>query len=132
MTDAAFACPACGSTRVETSWCPRSYSLRCAACGWAVATSRFPPIFDDPIVYRIFLVPGGSDRLRAVQAIKTNCGGTSVGVKQRLAEPRVYLFEGTAVRVFRRIENLKSDGFVLEIEPSFPYRSEDLRGMNLA
>jgi hypothetical protein len=97
-----FRCPDCGSAKVVSSWTPPSYSLCCADCGWAVATSRFPPIYGDRTIYKVFLVPKNSDTLRAIEAIKSHQGWTAFEAKQLLGKPEVFLFEGIAGRPLKR------------------------------
>jgi hypothetical protein len=89
-------------------------------------------MFDDRTIYRIFLISDGSDILKSVQAIKTFRGGTTTEARQLLNQGRVFLLEGTAVTVFRKIESLTSEGLRLEVEPPFAYTKADLMGMNLA
>jgi hypothetical protein len=127
-----FHCPDCGSSKVVSNWTPPSYSLHCAECGWAVATSRFPPIYEDTTIYRVFLVPKGSDTLRAIEAIKSNQGGTTFEAKQLLGKPEVFLLEGIAIKIFTKVENLKAQGLKIRVEPSFGYTRSDFMGMNPA
>jgi predicted RNA-binding Zn-ribbon protein involved in translation (DUF1610 family) len=59
---AEFVCPDCGSYEVASAWTPPSYSLHCAKCSWSVATTRFPPIFDDGANHKVFLVPSNGNK----------------------------------------------------------------------
>jgi hypothetical protein len=66
-----------------------------------------------------------------VQAIKAFRGGTTPDARRLFAHAKVPLFEGTAVKIFTKIENLVGEGIKLQVEPQFNYTKSDLMGMNL-
>jgi hypothetical protein len=127
-----FMCPDCGSDEIESNWKPPAYSLKCAKCSWAVFTTRFPPIFGDATIYRVFLIPEGSNIVNSIRTIKQLYGETTPGARRLLTQPQIFLFEGKAVKLFGKIESLTVDGLKLQIEPPFKYTRTDLMGMYIA
>ncbi len=125
------ACPECGKRNYDSVWKPPSYVLRCLDCGWAVATTIFPPIHEDPRVFKVYLIPDGSDQLQSVIQLKDSRHVTSIEAKDLLAEERLLLMEGQAMDVLLKIEELESKGIVVDTQPEFRYTRDDLMGMDI-
>ncbi len=131
-SEADFACPNCGSQDFVDDWKPPSYVINCAKCSWSVATTRFPPIFEDERVYRVYLVPEGSDTLRAINLIKMVLGKTTAEAKRLLQGGEVHLFDREAPRLVGYLQEWSSRGVNLRTDPPFPYTTDDLMGMQIA
>jgi hypothetical protein len=125
-------CPECGSSILDSEWLPPSFSIICRACGWSVVTSRFPPIFEDQQIYKVFLVPEHSDPLQVIIAIKTYQGVTSAEAKILANQNQAFLFQGQATDIFGKVKKLFAKDVKVRIEPEFKYTDADLMGIKIS
>ncbi len=130
--ETATVCPKCRSSNVVSEWLPPSFSITCSDCKWSALTSRFPPIFEDQKIYKVFLVPRNSDPLHAITAIKTYKGATSTEAKKLAKANQVFLVQGYAIDIFRELKWLSEKKVKVRIEPEFNYTDADLMGMKIS
>lgn len=124
-------CPQCGAV-LRSEWTPPNYVVLCSDCEWAIATSRFPPIFDDDQIYEVWLCMEATSALKAIVHIKRYLAVNTVEAMEIVRQGEsVFLFKGRATEIWSSIQEIqKVEG--IRIEPEFPYEEGDLMGMKLA
>ena len=125
-------CPECKSSDVDSEWLPPSFSITCRNCGWSVVTTRFPPIFEDQHIYKVFMIPGRSSRLQVITSIKVYKGITSSEARILANQNEVFLIQGKAIEIFAKVKGLRAKGIKVRIEPEFNYTDADLMGMKVS
>ena len=125
-------CYECGSTNLEEDWSkPPTLTVTCKQCGFNVVTSKFPKIFSDENIYKIYLIKTDNDSKETL-LIKREKQLSLIEAKELYEkESRVFLFEGKAIDVFNSVKNLEKEYTIL-VEPKFNYTDKDLNGMKLA
>jgi hypothetical protein len=95
-------------------------------------TTRFPPIFEDQHIYKVFMIPGRSSRLQVITSIKVYKGITSSEARMLANQNEVFLIQGKAIEIFAKVKGLRAKGIKVRIEPEFNYTDADLMGMKVS
>lgn len=95
--------------------------LLCTQCDWLVATTYTPPIQLDRTIYEVRIEHGTYQDVKLVKAIAHVIWGNFLSARGFLKNEKSVMFSGDAQRVMQVRDLLFAVGFVVAIQPEFPW-----------
>lgn len=114
-------CPGCGNAYRFRLGSSEGFGCDVVSCSWGVATTYSPEICRDPTVYSLYIDALPDTSLRSVARLALQLGIPSSEAREQIRNLPVRYASGEASEVFALRHKLESEGYVVSIQPTFPY-----------
>ncbi len=119
MENNQYKCPRCGS-EMKVIFEKPALNLICPKCGFQIATTKWDEIDLDLTNYKIILSKNMNPTINQIKCISSLTGKNYIETIQMFNNSDV-VFEGKAIDIISKKEDLKKNGVEFLILPEFPY-----------